>query len=135
MSTPDHPESDFRNAQREGTPMSSAGPEVLHGGAQRQPIRWVNADVPPMTISRYRVAVGETVSLHVHTGKAEYWVVLTGQGAVSVGAKRIPVQEGDVVVTPPLVAHGLQNTGSEPLEFLNIVQRVGDAAITTTEVP
>jgi len=108
--------------------------QVLHGGAQRRPIRWVNADVAPMTISRYCVAVGETVSMHVHTGKAEYWVVLAGEGVVSVGEQRIAVREGDVVVTPPLVPHGLQNTGSEPLEFLNLVQPIGDAAITTTEI-
>jgi mannose-6-phosphate isomerase-like protein (cupin superfamily) len=108
--------------------------QVLHGGAQRQPIRWVNADVPPMTISRYRVAPGDQVSLHVHTGKAEYWVVVAGHGIVIIGNDRIAVQEGDVVVTPPLVPHALHNTGSEPLAFVNLVQPVGDAPITTTEL-
>lgn len=114
-------------------PSSSAG-QVLHGGAQRQPIRWLNADPPPMTISRYRVAVGDSVSLHVHTGKAEYWVVLTGQGVVGIGEQLIAVEEGDVVVTPPEVPHSLRNTGSEVLEFLNLVQPVGGVAITTTEI-
>lgn len=110
------------------------GGQVLHGGAERQPIRWVNADPPPMTISRYRVAPGQSVSLHVHTGKAEVWVVLAGQGVVSVGQRQFAVAEGDVVVTPPQVPHSLRNTGGEPLEFLNLVQPVGGAAITTTEL-
>ena len=108
--------------------------QVLHGGARRQPIRWVNADVPPMTISRYRVAPGDRVSLHVHTGKAEYWVVVAGSGVVSIGSQQIAVREGDVVVTPPLVPHALHNTGAEPLDFVNVVQPVGDAPISTTEL-
>ena len=108
--------------------------QVLHGGAQRQPIRWVNVDTPPMTVSRYRVAVGDNVSLHVHTGKAEYWVVVAGKGVVSIGEQRIPVQEGDVVVTPPRVPHALHNTGAIPLDFVNLVQPVGGEAITTTEL-
>ncbi len=109
-------------------------PQILHGGAQRQPIRWVNATVPPMTISRYLVAPGDQVSLHVHTGKAEYWVVVAGQGVVSIGEQRIAVREGDVVVTPPQVPHALHNTGSEALSFVNLVQPVGDVPITTTEL-
>jgi mannose-6-phosphate isomerase-like protein (cupin superfamily) len=116
------------------TPAASTAPEVLHGGAQRQPIRWLNVPAPPMTISRYRVAVGDTVSLHVHTGKSEYWIVLAGQGVVSLGDHRIDVKEGDVVVTLPLVPHALLNTGSVPLDFLNLVQPVQGVAITTTEL-
>jgi mannose-6-phosphate isomerase-like protein (cupin superfamily) len=108
--------------------------QVLHGGAQRQPVRWVNVEKPPMTISRYRVAPGDHVSRHVHTGKAEYWVVVAGQGVVSIGTERIVVQEGDVVVTPPLVPHALHNTGTKPLDFVNLVQPVGDVPITTTEL-
>jgi len=116
------------------SPEQQAARKLLHGGAQRQPIRWVNAPQPPMTISRYRVAVGDTVSRHVHTGKAEYWLVVRGQGEVSLGDERIAVVEGDVVVTPPLVPHALRNTGSEVLDFLNLVQPVGNTTITTTEL-
>ncbi len=113
---------------------ATPGKQVLHGGAQRQPIRWINADAPSMTISRYRVAVGDTVSLHVHTGKAEYWVVLSGEGEMTLGNQTLAVREGDVIVTPPLVPHALRNTGAVTLDFLNLVQPVGDAAITTTEL-
>ncbi len=110
-------------------------PTTLHGGAERLPIRWVNVGTPPITISRYRVAPGKAVSMHVHTGKSEYWVVVTGTGVVRVGSRDIPVAEGDVVWTPPLVAHALTNTGTEPLIFVNVVQRIGDDPVTTTEIP
>lgn len=115
--------------------MTIASPEaqILHGGAERLPTRWVNADEPPARISRYRVAPGASVSLHVHTGKAEFWVVLSGQGTVRVGERSIAVEEGDIVATPPAVPHGLVNTGATPLTFLNIVQPTGDA-ITSVEV-
>lgn len=107
---------------------------VLHGGARRLPVRWLNHDPPPMTLSRYRVEPGESVGLHVHTGKSEYWVVVAGRGLASIGGRDIPVAEGDVVATPPGVPHALHNTGSEPLVFLNMVRPTGDAPITTTEL-
>jgi mannose-6-phosphate isomerase-like protein (cupin superfamily) len=107
--------------------------EILHGGAERLPISWRNVDDPPARISRYRVLPGKSVSLHVHTGKAEYWVIVEGQGEVRVGSAIIPVTEGDAVLTPPTVPHGLTNTGSTPLVFLNIVQPTGET-ITSTEL-
>lgn len=112
----------------------SPEPQILHGGAQRLPVRWVNLDEPPARISRYRVMPGASVSLHVHTGKAELWVILSGEGVVRVGDRSIPVGEGDIVATPPAVPHGLTNTGTTPLTFLNIVQPTGDVAITSVEV-
>jgi mannose-6-phosphate isomerase-like protein (cupin superfamily) len=113
--------------------MTALSPQVLHGGAERLPVRWVNESEPPARISRYRVAPGASVSLHVHTGKAEFWVIVAGTGTVRVGDRSIPVTEGDIVSTPPSVPHGLTNTGSEPLVFLNIVQPTGEA-ITSVEV-
>lgn len=112
----------------------SAAP-VLHGGAERLPTRWVNMSEPPAHISRYRVAPGDAVSLHVHTGKAEYWVIVAGSGVVRVGERSIPVIEGDIVATPPSVPHALRNTGEQPLVFVNIVQPTGELPITSVEVP
>ncbi|QQR38425.1 cupin domain-containing protein [Devosia rhizoryzae] len=107
---------------------------IMHGGAERLPIRWVNAPIPPTVISRYRVAPGKSVSLHVHTGKAENWVIIAGSGVVRIGEESIPVVEGDIVLTPPTVPHGLTNTGDIPLIFLNIVHPTGDEPITSVEL-
>ena len=115
-----------------GSPPNSTA--RLHGGAQRQAIRWVNMAPPPMTISRYRVDIGDSVSLHVHTGKAEYWVIIAGEGLMRLGEEDITVREGDVIVTPPHVAHALLNSGTVILDFLNLVQPVGSEAITTREL-
>ena len=109
-------------------------PIVLHGGAERLPVHWVNAPEPPARISRYRVAPGDEVSRHVHTGKAEYWVIVAGSGIARVGESSIPVSEGDIVATPPAVPHALLNTGDTPLIFVNIVQPTGNEPITTVEL-
>ena len=113
--------------------MSSA-PEIMHGGAERLPLNWINVADAPARIARYRVAPGKTVSMHVHTGKAEYWVIVIGRGTVRIGEQSLEVNEGDIVVTPPTVPHGLTNTGNGPLVFLNIVQPTGDTPITSTEL-
>lgn len=108
--------------------------EVLHGGAERLTVNWVNVDPAPARISRYRVAPGKSVSMHVHTGKAEHWVIVAGEGVARVGDRSFTVREGDVVHTPPTVPHGLTTTGDVPLIFLNIVQPTGDEPITSVEV-
>ena len=112
----------------------ATGSEVLHGGAERLPIRWANCERAPITISRYSVAPGKEISLHVHTGKHEYWIVVAGSGMVSIDEERIAVGEGDVVLTPAGRAHALANTGEIPLVFVNVVELTGDATVTTTEV-
>jgi mannose-6-phosphate isomerase-like protein (cupin superfamily) len=116
--------------------MSGAGERpVLHGGARRLPVRWRNVEgPPPITVSRYEIAPGEVCSLHVHTGKTELWLVVSGEGTARIGPDRIAVAEGDIVLTPPLVPHELVNTGAERLVFVNIVHPTGDVPITTTEI-
>ena len=106
----------------------------LHGGAQRLPVRWANSPAPLMTISRYQVEGGQEVSSHVHTGKAEYWLIVRGQGVATVGAQQIAVSEGDVIATEPGVPHSLRNTSdSASLEFGNVVKATGEP-ITTREL-
>lgn len=119
---------------RSDGPSLSKAAEILHGGARRLPLRWVNRATPPITISYYQVEPGESVSLHVHTGKAEYWVILAGAGMATVGGVAIAIAVGDIVATEPTIPHALKNTGAEPLRFLNVVQSTGDAPITTTEL-
>lgn len=108
-------------------------PTVLHGGGRRLPVRWINRESSPITISRYCIDPGAEVSLHVHTGKLEYWLILAGAGIVRVGSDIFAVAEGDIIATEPTVPHALQNTGSVQLLFVNIVQATG-GPITTTDL-
>lgn len=121
-----------RNHPRSATP--TADGRTVHGGAERLPVRWANAASPRTTISRYRVAPGATVSLHVHTGKGEYWIIVAGRGSAQVGEDRMPVAEGDVVWTPPGLPHALTNDADTALVFVNVVERIGPDPVTTTEL-
>lgn len=117
--------------------MTGASPpgEILHGGAQRLPVRVLNpCDTEVVKISRYLVEVGDRCSRHVHTGKTEAWVIVAGQGEARVGLVVLTVGEGDVVVTPPGQPHELRNTGAVPLVFVNVVLPTGDEPITTREL-
>jgi mannose-6-phosphate isomerase-like protein (cupin superfamily) len=109
--------------------------QIYHGGAMRLAIRWPNApDEPPHRVSRYEVAPEQVCTRHVHTGKAETWIIVAGTGVAVIGDQRVEVSPGDALFTPPGTAHSLHNTGTEPLQFLNLVTITGDAPVTTTEL-
>jgi len=108
--------------------------EVIHGGAERLSIRYANDTPGAVRISRYKVGPGSEVSLHVHTGKMESWVIVRGAGRALVAGVEIDVEEGDVIATPPGSPHSLRNTGSTDLVFINVVQVTEDGPISTTEL-
>ena len=58
---------------------------VLHGGAQRLPVRQANGIEPPQKVSRYVLAAGDRCTRHVHTGKAETWLIVAAAGEVGAG--------------------------------------------------
>lgn len=110
-------------------------PEMLHGDVQRETTRHMTPETAlPQHVSLYRIAPGGTCTFHVHTGKTETWLVIDGEGEARVGACRIPVVAGDMVVTEAGTPHGLTNRGSGPLRFVNIVAADDREAISTIEV-
>jgi mannose-6-phosphate isomerase-like protein (cupin superfamily) len=114
--------------------MTNAPPEVLHGGAFRQPVRWRREGAgAPDKLSWYSIAAGDHCTLHRHTGKAETWLIVSGEGRVVIGDDNYDAQPGDAFVTEPGCAHALWNTGAEPLTFVNIVKATG-GPVTTIEI-
>lgn len=108
--------------------------EVIHGGARRLAVSWINQpEEPPHRISFYRVLPGERCTLHVHTGKEESWLLVAGTGLVRIGDDLYEVSIGDALVTPAGTPHELVNTGKEPLLFVNLVRLTG-GPVTTTEL-
>lgn len=107
----------------------------LHGDLERQPTRVVTPATPlPQHVSWYRLAPGGTCTLHVHTGKIETWLVVDGTGEAKIGEHVVPVGPGDLVVTEPGTPHGMRNTGTVQLRFVNIVAVSGPEAISTREL-
>ena len=109
--------------------------EVLHGGASRLATRTIVPDVAlPQQVSWYEVEPGGCCTPHVHTGKAETWLVVEGEGRAIVGEAEYEVTEGDLLVAEPGTRHALHNTGMSPLRFVNIVAMRGPEPVTTREL-
>jgi mannose-6-phosphate isomerase-like protein (cupin superfamily) len=107
---------------------------VLHGGAERQKLRILNAETAPLTFSWYAIAPSARCTSHVHTGKAETWLIVQGDGEARVDGQNFRVGPGDALVTRPGQPHELVNLGEAPLIFVNMVTKVGDEPVTTTEL-
>jgi uncharacterized cupin superfamily protein len=72
---------------------------------------------------------------HNHHGEEEMFLILDGVGELRFGNARYPLRRHDVVACPPGgrdVAHQIINTGSEPLRYLALSNRV---EIETCEYP
>ena len=72
---------------------------------------------------------------HNHHGEEEMFFILEGEGELRFGAERYRIRRHDVIACPaggPEVAHQIINTGSVPLRYLALSNRVG---IETCEYP
>ena len=73
------------------------------------------------SIARARVAPGNTTRLHCLEQTAERYVIISGNGLVTVGTgPATPVQAFDVIHIPPGTPQQISNTGSGDLVFLCI---------------
>ena len=80
-----------------------------------------DAGDPAVSIARARVLPGVTTRLHRVVNTAERYVLLQGQGEVSIDqAPAETVGPGSVVRIPPGVPQRISNTGREDLIFLCI---------------
>lgn len=82
---------------------------------------WNSTDDAAASIARARVEPGVSTRLHRLRGVTERYVVLEGEGRVTVG-DRAPewVGPGDVVVIPPGANQRIANTGGTDLVFLAV---------------
>ena len=78
-------------------------------------------DDPAVSIARVRVMPGVSTRRHRLQGITERYVILSGDGLVSIGGQAPqPVASGDVVVIPPRCTQRIANRGSTDLVFLAI---------------
>jgi mannose-6-phosphate isomerase-like protein (cupin superfamily) len=67
-----------------------------------------------------RIEPGGSVGTHLHSRTEEVYVVIAGEGVLTVDGEQTVMRAGDAVVTPLNSAHAFKNTGPGPLEFLVI---------------
>lgn len=63
---------------------------------------------------------GSYVELHAHEETEEIFYVISGTGRAQIGDDEVTLTPGHFMWVPPHTAHGITNTGTEPLKFLII---------------
>lgn len=71
-------------------------------------------------IKRITVNPGHRLSLQYHHHRTEHWVIVAGSGQVTRGDEVIPVAANQSVVIPRGAPHRIENTGMEPLVFIEV---------------
>ena len=83
---------------------------------------------------------GTATGPHLHREVAEFYYVMSGQGSVTVGAgdshaEVAPIRAGDAIPVQLHEVHSVENTGSEPLEFMIVgVSRDSNRRIDSIDV-
>jgi quercetin dioxygenase-like cupin family protein len=115
----------------EGVPVESYKPDpTLFSGVTRQTVLGEGQGVDAASIvARYfEVQPGGFSTLEQHEHR-HYVVVLRGQGTVTLGDHTTAIAPYDAVYVAPRTAHQFRATGSEPLGFICIVDRVRDKPV------
>ncbi len=64
---------------------------------------------------------GQTHTLHTHAGQDKLYLVLDGEGDITVGTEVSCVGPGDLVLAEGGVAHAVENRGTERLVVMTVM--------------
>ena len=64
---------------------------------------------------------GQLHALHSHEGMDKVYQVVEGQGTVLLDGRELPINQGELVVAPEGVPHGIRNTGTGRLLVLAVL--------------
>lgn len=71
-------------------------------------------------MDRVVVPPKSTVGYHKHGENEEMYVVLEGEGTMTIGTEPTRVRKGDMILNPPGGAHGLVNDSDADIDLLII---------------
>lgn len=112
--------------------------DAIHGGAGRLATRHVLR--PEQFASTWtfldHAVLGPDSSLgyHYHQALEEVFVVLGGEGSMTVDDLTFAVKTGSITYQPPGSAHGLYNPGPQELELVRIAVAMPDQEYTTVDL-
>ncbi len=79
-------------------------------------------DTPTFKVKRIWVLSGQRLSYQKHFHRSEDWVVVEGNGTITLDGKERRLSKGDSVHIPVEAAHRITNNGKEPLTFIEVQQ-------------
>ena len=88
------------------------------GGAEAKMRKQNLFETKRLFLDVYVLAKGQSQTPHAHADSDKVYVVLSGRGAVRVGAESHAVRAGHAVFCPAGSEHGVENTGPEDLRLL-----------------
>lgn len=103
------------------------GREVALGaGGPRRTLRLQNPGLPYGTTHTFWGSIqvilpGEVASAHRHTASALRFIMKGAGAFTTVEGERYPMNEGDLVLTPPWTWHDHEHLGSEPMIWLDVL--------------
>jgi|GEM_PF-740642 len=71
-------------------------------------------------VKRIVVNPGQRLSLQLHHRRAEHWMVIEGEGLVTVGDEEILVRAGEAIDIPREAKHRIRNPGDVPCVFIEV---------------
>lgn len=71
-------------------------------------------------IDRVVIPPNSTVGYHKHGNNEEMYIILDGNGEMTLNGKKIQVTKGDMILNQPSGEHGLVNNSSENIDVLVI---------------
>ena len=71
-------------------------------------------------VKRIVVKLGAALSLQMHHHRAEHWIVVAGTARVTCGEREFLLSENQSTYIPVGAKHRLENTGSIPLEMIEV---------------
>jgi mannose-6-phosphate isomerase len=80
----------------------------------------VLADDEYAKVKRITVTPGQRLSYQRHARRSEHWVVVAGQGLVTLDGNDRAVVPGDAIDVPEGAAHRIANPGAQPLVFIEV---------------
>src|SRR5579872_4537347 len=78
------------------------------------------ADSTDCKIKRLVVYPHKRLSLQRHKFRAEHWIILQGEGLVTLNNQQIKIKQGSTIHVKPLDIHRVENTGDVTLEFIEV---------------
>ena len=71
-------------------------------------------------IDRMVIPPQSTIGFHKHGNNEEMYIILSGQGVMTVNNETVVVKKGDMILNSPHDSHGLQNESESDLDVLVI---------------
>lgn len=73
-------------------------------------------------ISWLTLAPGHSIGYHQHQNNEDTYIIVSGEGVFKdKDGREVKVKAGDVTIVRKGEGHGLANTGSEPLVFIDVI--------------